>query len=101
MKQRIVIMTVQAVNDLVTMSDFITVKAGLKVADTYIERLKAFLRGFDLASERGTLRNDIRKGLRIIGFERRVTIAFNVTNTSVFILRIFWGGQNWQKLLED
>jgi toxin ParE1/3/4 len=53
-----------------------------------------------MASERGTLRNDIRKNLRIVGFEKRVTVAFTVNSSSVFILRIFWGGQNWQKILE-
>jgi toxin ParE1/3/4 len=31
--------------------------------------------------ERGTKRDDILKGLRTIGFERRVTIGFRVFNT--------------------
>jgi toxin ParE1/3/4 len=100
-KQRNVVVTTQAIDDLVNMSQFITARAGSQVADAYIERLKSFLRGFDLASERGTLRDDIRKNLRIVGFEKRVTVAFKANSSSVFILRIFWGGQNWQKILKD
>lgn len=51
---------------------------------------------FDLASERGTQRDDIMPGLRIIGFERRVTIAFTVEETQITILRVFYGGKNWE-----
>jgi toxin ParE1/3/4 len=79
----------------------ISVQAGLSVADSYIERLKQFIRGFELASERGTLRSDIRENLRVVGFEKRVTVAFTVKDSSVYILCIFWGGQNWQNILKD
>jgi toxin ParE1/3/4 len=94
-------MTTKAVDDLVAMSDSITERAGSNVADAYMLRLKGFLRGFDIASERGTLRNDIRENLRIVGFEKRLNVSFSVTETSVFILRVFWGGQNWQEVLKD
>jgi hypothetical protein len=33
--------------------------------------------------------------LRVVGFERRVAIAFTVTPTEVTILRFYYGGQNW------
>ncbi|MEM5501433.1 hypothetical protein WNY59_07505 [Ahrensia kielensis] len=42
------------------------------------------------------MRDDIRSGLRIVGFEKRLTIAFIVSNTNVTILRIFYGGKNWE-----
>jgi toxin ParE1/3/4 len=48
------------------------------------------------ASERGRRRDDIRPGLRIIGFERRVTVAFAVEEERVVILRIFYGGRDWE-----
>lgn len=54
----------------------------------------------DIASERGTRRDDIRPGLRTIGFERRVVIAFHVSARRVEILRFFYGGRNWTDLLE-
>jgi plasmid stabilization system protein ParE len=41
-------------------------------------------------------RDDIRPGLRVVGFERRATIAFRVEDDRVTILRIFHGGRDWQ-----
>lgn len=48
---------------------------------------------------RGHHRNDIRPGLRIVGFERRVTIAFCVDESAVTILRVFYGGRDWEPLV--
>jgi toxin ParE1/3/4 len=45
---------------------------------------------------RGTQRDDIRSGLRVFGFRRRVSIAFEVTGEVVTILGIFYGGQNFE-----
>jgi len=62
----------------------------------YVDRVEAFCQKLRVGSERGHLRNDIRSGLRIVGFERRLTIAFMVDNESVIILRIFSAGRNWE-----
>ncbi|MGA2276101.1 MAG: type II toxin-antitoxin system RelE/ParE family toxin [Terracidiphilus sp.] len=45
---------------------------------------------------RGTQRDDIRPGLRVFNFRRRVSIAFEVTGEVVTILGIFYGGQNFE-----
>jgi toxin ParE1/3/4 len=45
------------------------------------------------------LRDDIRPGLRVVGFERRVTIAFAVGEAGVTIVRVFYGGQDWEEAL--
>jgi toxin ParE1/3/4 len=44
-------------------------------------------------------RDDIRPGLRTIGFERRATIAFQVKRAEVVIVRIFYGGQDYERAL--
>ena len=36
-----------------------------------------------------------------MGFRRRVSIAFEVSETAVIILGIFYGGQNFEALLSD
>jgi toxin ParE1/3/4 len=46
---------------------------------------------------RGTSREDLRPGLRVMGFERRVLIAFQVATDSVAILRILYGGRSIEK----
>lgn len=62
----------------------------------YVERIENACRSLDLASNRGQARDDIRPGLRIVGFERRMTIAFTIAADRVTILRIFPGGRNWE-----
>jgi toxin ParE1/3/4 len=52
-----------------------------------------------LPSERGHRRDDIRPRLRVVGFERRVTIAFTVSAEAVTILRVFYDGRDWEKEL--
>jgi toxin ParE1/3/4 len=37
--------------------------------------------------------------MRVVGFERRVTIAFSVQEERVTILRIFYGGRNWEEIM--
>jgi len=49
--------------------------------------------------ERGTKRDDILPGLRTIGFERRVTIAFRVQETRVEIVTVAYGGRNFERTL--
>ena len=52
-----------------------------------------------IGSERDTRRDDIRLGLRIVTFERRVTIAFTVDEARGVILRLFYAGRNWEDLV--
>ena len=46
-------------------------------------------------------RDDIRTGLRIIGFERRVSIAFHVETATVVINRILYGGRDVEKAFQE
>jgi toxin ParE1/3/4 len=93
------VFTPEARNDLFEIYDWIAAKASPQIAITYIDRIEAYCLGFELASERGHRRDDISPGLRIVGFERRVTIAFAVDDDRVTILRLFYGGQNWEDKL--
>jgi toxin ParE1/3/4 len=95
-KQCDIIFAPEARADLLAVYEWISAKASPDVAMSYIERIEAYCNGFDLASERGHARDDIRTGLRVIGFEGRVTIAFMVSDLTVTILRLFYGGQNWE-----
>jgi toxin ParE1/3/4 len=65
----------------------------LVTADDYLERISSFLQSFDVFPERGTVRNEMRAGLRIVGFERNASVAFIVEDESVAILRIASKGQ--------
>jgi len=63
------------------------------VARAYVARIRRFLEGFQSFPMRGSLRNEVRDGLRIVGFERSVSIAFLVETDEVVILRIALHGQ--------
>jgi toxin ParE1/3/4 len=98
--RRAVIFSPEAKTDLLHLYDWIADAASPATALAYVERIEKHLRGFDLASERGSLRDDIRPGLRMIGFERRLSIAFTVSAERVTILRIFYGGQDWESTMQ-
>ncbi|MFI5032774.1 MAG: type II toxin-antitoxin system RelE/ParE family toxin [Reyranellales bacterium] len=95
MKRRTVVFAPEARRDLLKLGDWIAERAGAGTALNYITRLEAYCQGFEVAAERGHRRDDIRAGLRITGFERRVTVAFTVTETEVTILGLYYGGRNW------
>lgn len=44
---------------------------------------------------RGTVRNELRANLRIVGFERRISVAFIVEGTDIVILRLLYGGRSF------
>ena len=100
MKERLVLFAPEARNDLITIYDWVASVAGLETALGFVERLESFCRSMNVASERGHRRDDIRPGLRIIGFERRITAAFTVSETKVTILRLFYAGRDWERVLE-
>ena len=96
MKKRTVIFSPESKDDLIALYDWIADAANPDVALSYIERIEAHCLNFDLAAERGHRRDDIRPGLRISGFENRITIAFFINDDSVTFLRFFYGGRNWE-----
>lgn len=97
MKERRVVLSPEAESDLGDVYDWVAAQASsYEVALSYLERVQAFCRRLSVASERGHLRSDVRPGLRIIGFERRLTIAFVVDEDTVTVLRIFAAGRNWE-----
>lgn len=101
MIRRAVILAPEAREDLVKLYDRIAKAAGPVTALSYLARIEAYLMGFEIASERGSRRDDIRPGLRTVGFERRLTIAFTVEAERVTILRVFYGGMDWETILSD
>lgn len=83
----------EAEDDLTAIYAYIRDNGSPEIARGYVQRIQAFLRGFDTFPERGTLRNDIRPGLRMVGFERRVTVAFVVEGDTVIFSNILYGGR--------
>jgi toxin ParE1/3/4 len=89
-----VVLSPEARQDLRELYDYINENAGAGRALAYLERIEIYCRGFAVLPERGTRRDDIRPGLRIVGFERRATIAFHLADDTVVIDRILYGGRD-------
>ncbi len=81
----------EALGDLIDIYDYIEARDGAERAIGYIDRIEECCRGLSVFPDRGTGRDDLRPGLRILGFERRAVIAFYVATDTVTILRILYG----------
>ena len=85
--------------DLFGLYRYIAQEAGHEVAGAYIDRIEAACKALVTFPRRGTRRDEIRPGLRTMGFERRATIVFQVRRAEVMIVRIFYGGQDYEHML--
>jgi plasmid stabilization system protein ParE len=98
--ERRVVFSPEAAADLINIYDYIAKQSGPARAIGYIDRIERHCTGFRFSAERGTKRDDLRPGLRIAGFERRVTIAFHVETSTVIIDRILYAGRDIKRALK-
>jgi toxin ParE1/3/4 len=87
--------------DLVGLYEYISERSGPGIAGGYIERIEAACMALAEFPERGTRRDDLSRGLRTVGFERRVTIAFRIQKSRVEIVTIAYGGRNFESDLSE
>jgi toxin ParE1/3/4 len=90
----------EAIADLARMYDYIAPRGGERVATAYVARIYQYCLGFETFPERGVRRDDIWHGLRLVGFERRATIAIEVMPDEVRIIRVFGRRQDVEAGLE-
>lgn len=88
-------LTKEAEADLQSIYLWIATHASPITARSYINRIVEYMQSFELFPERGTIRDDICPGLRFVGFERRISIAFVIEANDVVILRILYAGQRF------
>lgn len=90
-----------AQRDLLRLYDYIADSSSATTARRYVDRIRSYCRGFTDLPERGTRRDDIASGTRLIGFERRVTIAFHIDGDLVVFDRILYGGRTLAPLAPE
>jgi toxin ParE1/3/4 len=78
--------------------NYVEERAGTAIATNFVNKLHDFCRRLEHTPERGTKRDDLRTGLRAIGYRRRATILFEVDHTRhrVIIVSIYYGGRNYE-----
>lgn len=84
----------EALGELKAILDYIAAQSSTRVAEAYVQRITTFCNALSTFPNRGTLRDDVRPGVRTIGFERRVTVAFEVSDQTVLILHVLYGGRD-------
>jgi toxin ParE1/3/4 len=87
--------------DLEAIFAWIADRGGVKAALAYTSRIEQFCQKMTLFPHRGTARDDLGKGFRTVGFERRATIAFTVKGEDVIILRILYAGRSLDLAFDD
>jgi toxin ParE1/3/4 len=98
-----VIVSDKAEADLFAIREYITGRAGEAVALRFIERIETYCLGFSTVPERGTRRDDLRPGLRTVGFRRRATILFEVDHKKhqVVIHGVYYAGRSFEREAND
>jgi toxin ParE1/3/4 len=91
-----VVFRADAVADLTALYDYIAEQSSPETAIGYIRRIQETCMGLATFPERGSRRDDIYPGLRVIGFERRVSIVFRVLKTRVEIVTIAYCGRDFE-----
>ena len=95
-----VIFSPEAETQLVAIYRRISGKTAPTIADRFMRAIVDYCEKLETFPHRGTRRDDLRPGLRTIGFRRRVTIAFAVEAEAVTIIGIFYGGQDFEAALQ-
>lgn len=93
----LVIFDAAARRDLANIFEYISGRASPVVAEGFAAKLYEHCAGLALTPERGTQRNEIRPGLRTIGYRRRATVTFRVDHATrtVVILGVYYGGRSY------
>lgn len=81
-------------DDLARIFDDLLVVAGEALARSFVDRLIEACLKLEAFPARGTVRDEVRPGLRLIGYRRQATIAFVVREDDVIVLRVFRRGQD-------
>lgn len=96
-----VVFAARAEQQLARLYAYIAGESGTARAESFVGRIVAYCEGFGDVPMRGTRREDIAPGLHTVGFRRRVTIAFLVEPQAVVIVGVFYGGQDYETILDD
>ena len=81
-----------AERDIADLLTYLVPNAGEEVARAYVDEIIDYCLGFAQFPNRGAVRNP-HVNLRTVGFRRRATIAFQVRDDVVVIIRVFHRGR--------
>ena len=98
-----IVFSPEAEEQLAALYIYLAEVASPDIAFGYTEAIVKYCESLHTFPIRGTTRDDVRPGLRISNFKKRVVIAFCVDEEEkqVSIIGLFYGGQNYETILQD
>jgi toxin ParE1/3/4 len=99
--RRRVVFRREALTQLEELYDFVAAAGSPLAASDLVDAIVTFCEDLAPFPLRGTARDDIRPGLRTIGFRRRAVVAFVVGDDAVVVLGVFYGGRDYEPVLRS
>lgn len=96
-----VVFSAEAEEQLADLYRYIAAAAAPSVALRYTQAIVQYCESLQTFPHRDTRRDDIRPGLRTTNYRKRTVIAFAVDEDIVSVIGIFYGGQDYETLLQD
>lgn len=96
-----VVFSPEAQEQLVELYRYIAEAALPAVAARYTDAIVSYCECLCMFPLRGTKRDDVRPGLRITHYRKRTVIAFDVDTERVAIIGVFYGGQDYESILQE
>ena len=95
-----VVFTPEAEEQLAALYRYIEAEASPAIALRYTSAIVAHCEGFRELPRRAVRRDDIRTGIHITNYKGRAVIAFTVDADRVSIIGVFYGGRDYETLLQ-
>ena len=97
-----VVFTPEAEAQFTELYGYIAAEASPEIAARFTDGIVTYCESLSIFPARGNRRDDIRPGLRVTGYRKRVAIAFHVDEDRINIIGVFYGGQDYEAaLLEE
>jgi toxin ParE1/3/4 len=96
-----VVFSPEASADLLGIYRYIEKAASPAIAQRFTDAIVNHCERFREFPERAVRRDDIRPGLHITNYKGRVVIAFAVDADQVSIIGVFYGGRDYETLLQS
>ena len=96
-----VVFTPEAEEPLIELYRYIAQAASPDIAQRYTSAIVTYCDGLQIFPHRSSRRDDTRPGLRITNYKGRTVIAFDVAAGWVSIIGVFYGGQDYETLLQS
>ena len=91
----------EAMEQLADLYQYIAFEALPEIALGYTEAIVNYCESLCIFPLRGMARDDVRPGLRVTNYKKRAVIAFAVEKDLVYIVGIFYGGQDYESRLSE